>query len=58
MMPARVRVAAQVDVPADILYPVAAVKGGGNARGGAQFVAFLKTETARRILARHGFLEP
>jgi molybdate transport system substrate-binding protein len=58
IMPARVRVAAPVDVPADILYPVAAVKGGGNARGGAQFVAFLKTDPARRILAKYGFLAP
>lgn len=57
-MPARVRVAAPVDVPADILYPVAAVKGGGNARGGARFAAFLKTEPARRILAKYGFLAP
>ena len=58
IMPARVRVAAPVEVPADILYPVAAVKGGGNARGGAAFVAFLKTEAPRRILAKYGFLEP
>lgn len=58
VMPARVKVATKVDVPADILYPVAVVKGGGNQKGGMQLVAFLKTETAKGILARHGFLKP
>lgn len=58
VMPARVKVAARIEVPAEILYPVAAIRGGGNQRGGIQFVAFLKSETAQRILARHGFLKP
>jgi molybdate transport system substrate-binding protein len=58
LLPARVKAAVKVDVPADILYPVAATRGGGNQRGGLAFVAFLKTETAQRILARYGFLKP
>lgn len=58
VMPARVKVAARIEVPAEILYPVAAIRGGGNQRGGIQFVAFLKSEMAQRILARHGFLKP
>lgn len=58
LLPARVKVAFRVDVPASILYPVAATRGGGNQRGGLAFVEFLKTETAQRILARYGFLKP
>lgn len=58
VMPARVKVAARIELPAEILYPVAAIRGGGNQKGGIQFVAFLKTETAQRILARYGFLKP
>lgn len=58
LLPARVRTAIKVDVPADILYPAAATRGGGNQRGGLAFVEFLKTETAQRILARYGFLKP
>lgn len=54
----RVKTAVKVDVPADILYPVAVTRGGGNQRGGFAFVEFLKTETAQRILARYGFLKP
>jgi molybdate transport system substrate-binding protein len=58
LLPARVKVAFKVDVPANILYPVAATRGGDNQRGGLAFVEFLKTETAQRILARYGFLKP
>jgi molybdate transport system substrate-binding protein len=58
LLPARVKAAIKVDVPADILYPVAATRGGGNQRGGLAFVEFLKTEPAQRILARYGFLKP
>jgi molybdate transport system substrate-binding protein len=58
LMPARVKEAVKVDLPADILYPVAATRGGGNQRGGLAFVEFLKTDGAQRILARYGFLKP
>lgn len=58
LLPARVKAAIKINVPADILYPVAATRGGGNQRGGLAFVEFLKTETAQRILARYGFLKP
>jgi len=58
VMPARVKVAARIEVPADILYPAAAIRGGGNQRGGFRFVEFLKTEAAQGILARYGFLKP
>ncbi len=58
MMPNRVKVAARLEVPEDILYPVAAVRGGGNYAGGKAFVGFLRTDAARAILAKHGFRNP
>lgn len=58
ILPGRVKVIAKLDVPADILYPAAVVRGGGNQKGGAEFVAFLKSEKAQAILAKFGFLKP
>jgi molybdate transport system substrate-binding protein len=58
VMPQRVRNVLAVEVPVPILYPVAAVRGGGNRRGGAAFVEYLRSEPAREILARFGFLPP
>lgn len=58
VMPTRVKIVARIDVPAEILYPVAAVRGGGNQAGGIRFVEFLKADKAQRILARYGFLKP
>jgi molybdate transport system substrate-binding protein len=58
MMPKRVKRAATVDVPEEILYPVAAVRGGGNFAGGKLFVAFLRTPAAVAILDKYGFARP
>lgn len=57
VMSTRVKVAARIEVPAEILYPVAAVRGGGNQAGGIRFVQFLKSDKAQQILARYGFLK-
>jgi len=58
VMPAKVRIVAKVEVPTDILYPVAVVRGGGNFKGGTAFAAFLRTDAAQSILLKHGFLKP
>jgi ABC-type molybdate transport system substrate-binding protein len=38
-----------------ILYPIAAVKGSGNERGARNFIEFVKSDTAQKILAKYGF---
>ncbi|MBL8534189.1 MAG: molybdate ABC transporter substrate-binding protein [Betaproteobacteria bacterium] len=58
LMPVRVKAVLPVDVPQPILYPVAVVRGGGNQKGGAAFVAYLKSATAAEILGRFGFQKP
>lgn len=58
IMPKRVKVAARVEMPEDILYPVAAVRGGGNFAGGRSFVQFLRSPSAVAILDKHGFGRP
>jgi molybdate transport system substrate-binding protein len=58
IMPKRVKVASRVDVPEEILYPVAAVRGGGNYAGGKAFVQFLRTPPAVAILEKYGFGRP
>lgn len=58
LMPFRVKAAFEVPTREPIVYPVAVVKGGGNARLGEMFVRFVQSEPARRILVKYGFLEP
>ena len=55
IMPNRVRIAFEVPLSTEILYPVAAVKGNGNENGAREFIAYLKSETARKILQKYGF---
>jgi molybdate transport system substrate-binding protein len=57
-MSKRVRVAftiPEADGPR-ILYPAAALSKGKASEAGAAFVRFLRTDTARRIFERHGFI--
>ena len=58
LMKDKVKVAFQAQVKSPILYPMAAVKGGGNERGARDFLAFLKSDTAQKILASYGFGKP
>ncbi len=55
IMPNRVRVAFEVALSTEILYPVAVVKGDGNENRAREFIAFLKRESAQRILQKYGF---
>lgn len=58
IMPKRVKVAVRVEVGEPILYPVAAVRGGGNYAAGKKFVEFLRSDKAQSILATYGFEKP
>ena len=58
VMPNRVKIAFEVPSAAEILYPIAAVKGNGNENGARDFIAYLKTETAQKILQKYGFGKP
>lgn len=58
IMPSRVKVAFEVPVSTEILYPIAATKGNGNENRAREFIAFVKGEPAQRILQKYGFGKP
>jgi molybdate transport system substrate-binding protein len=51
----KVRVVLEATTQTPIVYPIAVVKGGGNEKGGHQFVAFVRSEKAQAILQKYGF---
>ncbi|SBV37475.1 putative molybdenum transport-related, substrate-binding protein [uncultured Stenotrophomonas sp.] len=57
-MPERVRRAFQVPLPTPISYPLAMVKGSGNADEARRFIAFVRSPAGQAILRRHGFGSP
>ena len=56
--PVKVRTALEVPVERPILYPIAAVKGWGNQNQALDFIAFVRSESGQKILAKYGFLKP
>ena len=58
LMPNRVKIAFEVPLSTEILYPVAVVKGNGNENRAREFVAFLKGEAAQKILQKYSFGKP
>lgn len=58
LMPNRVKNAFEAPLAAAILYPIAAVKGNGNENGAREFLAFLKSDAAQKILQKYGFGKP
>jgi molybdate transport system substrate-binding protein len=58
LMPDKVSVLFTVPTQTPILYPIAAVKGGGNEKAALRFIEFVKSEPAQAILAKYGFLKP
>jgi molybdate transport system substrate-binding protein len=41
-----------------VLYPIATIKGSGNAAEAKRFVSYLQTAPAQAILAKYGFKKP
>lgn len=57
-MPDRVQRAFQVPVAGGITYPLAQIKGSGNAAQAQRFIAFVRSAQGQAILQRHGFGSP
>jgi molybdate transport system substrate-binding protein len=58
VMKDRVKVVLQPEVKRPVLYPIAAVKGGGNEKGARSFLGFIQSEAGQKILAKYGFAKP
>ncbi|WP_413624713.1 molybdate ABC transporter substrate-binding protein [Luteibacter sp. Lutesp34] len=58
MMPDRVQVVATVPTTTPVTYPIAVVAGSKRGADAASFVAFVRSDQGRRILARYGFGAP
>jgi molybdate transport system substrate-binding protein len=54
----RVEILFEVPTNTPILYPIAAVKGGGNENFALKFIAYVRSDAGQRVLARYGFREP
>ena len=58
LMKSKVTVALEAEVENPILYPIAAVKGGGNENGARSFIAFVMSDAGQQTLAKYGFGKP
>lgn len=58
ILPSGVKVALEVPLSSQILYPIAVVKGNGNENRAREFIAYLKGEAAQGILQKYGFGKP
>jgi len=58
LMPEKVEVMFEVPTRTPILYPIAAVKGGGNEDFALKFIEYVRSDAGQRILARYGFRKP
>ena len=58
LMAGKVRVAMTVPVTTPVRYPIAPIAGSANAAAARDFVAFVLSEPAQAVLARHGFGKP
>jgi molybdate transport system substrate-binding protein len=58
VMKDRVTVVLEVQTSQPILYPIAAVKGGGHENAARRFIDFVKSEPGQQVLAKFGFSKP
>jgi len=53
-----VRTALEVPTEEPVVYPIAAVKGYGNENRALDFIAFVRSDTGRKILDRYNLRRP
>lgn len=58
IMPDRVEVLFEVPTKTPILYPIAAVKGGGNESFALKFIEYVRSDAERKVLEKYGFQKP
>jgi len=58
IMKDKVNVVLEVPLASPVLYPIATIKGSGNAAEAKRFVSYLQTAPAQAILAKYGFKKP
>jgi molybdate transport system substrate-binding protein len=58
IMPDKVDVLFEVPTKTPILYPIAAVKGGGNENFALKFIAYVRSDAGQKVLAKYGFQKP
>jgi molybdate transport system substrate-binding protein len=58
LLPDKVRIALEVPTATPILYPIATIKGASNSAQARQFVQFVHSDAARKILQNYGFGKP
>ena len=58
ILPDKVRIALDVPTQKPILYPIAVMKGAASRTDAGEFVAFVRSVAARKILQKYGFGQP
>ncbi len=58
VMSEKVKILFEVPTATPVYYPIAAVRGNDNEAAAGEFIDFVRSPAGRRILVRHGFLEP
>jgi len=58
VLPGKVRIALEVPTATPILYPIALVKGSGGKSEAKEFVGFVRSGAAQKILQKYGFGKP
>ena len=58
LLPDKVKIAFEAPMQKPIRYPIAAMKLSGNKAGATEFVAFVRSDAAKKILRKYGFLNP
>lgn len=58
IMPDKVDILFEVRTRTPILYPIAAVKGGGNEHFAVKFIEYVRSDAGQKILSRYGFRKP